>query len=515
MAGLSWSGPVGESGPVNGPPRIWPSVRALFEPMTSARMTLLWRLYGVMLALLWLQQVDHDSVFEFVGRAAGSHVALACGGLALIATGSSPVALVATALAGVWLLRQLLAGDVPTLEFVADEYLVQAGVPILAAIVTAVYVATLRRRGHAYRGDRTRDDLDELHARVFRIVLVTTLGFAGLHKLNADFFGPRSCIELAGLLGEHWPLPWSPPQPSPAAIVGLELLAAAMLLVYPRVGILLVLVVVAGLGHIGPAAFAATCTVLSLAFLDRGDLVHVQRAVARHWGSVLAVVTAVLIGSASVYRGSPNWLRYAMLEVLLIVAAGLTLAAAAPRIRALVRRPRLARLRPALLRWQRRAPSQPLPGLTSWLVLLLVVNGMTPYLGVKYRLSVAMLSNLRVDEERWNSYVVPEAVRLREHTPHTVVHWQPSGPWNPRPSKPGGVVLRDGLYAGAALREALDHAFSRRARGRLTLRWQGQTTEFELPADILSAKAWADARPSSPLWQAQLGPGDQPQACVH
>ena len=35
-----------------------------------------------------------------------------------------------------------------------------------------------------------------------------------------------------------------------------------------------------------------------------------------------------------------------------------------------------------------------------------ISNGMSPYLGLKYRLNFAMLSNLRVDEARWNSLLI-------------------------------------------------------------------------------------------------------------
>ena len=41
------------------------------------------------------------------------------------------------------------------------------------------------------------------------------------------------------------------------------------------------------------------------------------------------------------------------------------------------------------------------------------INGLSPYLGVKTQLTISMYSNLRVEsEERWNHFLVPEAVRV-------------------------------------------------------------------------------------------------------
>ena len=42
------------------------------------------------------------------------------------------------------------------------------------------------------------------------------------------------------------------------------------------------------------------------------------------------------------------------------------------------------------------------------------LNGFTPYLGVQYQHAAAMLSNLRIDDGCWNSYIIPESVRLTE-----------------------------------------------------------------------------------------------------
>jgi hypothetical protein len=483
----------------------------LVHPITSARMNLVWRLFGFVLVLLWLQHMDEDSVFTFAEKSAASLDALAICGLLLLAAGPSLLVLLGSAVVGAWFFADVLAG-VPTLDFMADEYAVQAGLPIVAVIVSGVHVAGVVLRRGARADAQLRAEVDDLHARIFRIFTLTTLAFAGLHKLNADFFATGSCATLANRLYTYWALPFEPPTAGPLGVVTLELLAAIMLLAYPRVGILLVVYVMAGLGHIGPTAFAATCVVMSLAFLDRGDIALVRSWFARRWGVVVASTLVVIGISFSSYEAYPPWLEYGLLEALLVAVTCMVIGVGVARLRhkATLRR----RLVPAALRWWKR-PATVVPGLSSWLALILIVNGMTPYLGVKYRFSVAMLSNLRVDQERWNSYVVPKWVRLRKSTPHVLVVWHPLGPWAEINPNNDQHYLSDGLFSADALSEALQDAATRRATGHLSLTYLDEGAEFELPADMLEAMSWVKHRPSSTLWQAQLGRGDEPQTCIH
>lgn len=482
----------------------------LARPITAARMTLLWRLFGLVLVVLWLQHMDADSAFVFVEESAPSLDAFAVIGLILLIAGPSVAVLLGAAAVAMWFLTEVFA-SVETLDFAADEYVIQAGLPIVVAIVTVAHVAVVVRRRGPGLDPRLRAEVDELHARIWRIFMVTTLAFAGLHKLNADFFAEDSCARLANRLLAWWGLPVEVPIAGPAALVALELLAAIMLLVLPRVGILLVVYAMAGLGHIGPVAFASTCVVMSLAFLDQGDAKLARAFLAKHWGLVAALTLVVIGISFSTFQTELPWLKFGLLEALLVVVTCTVIGTGITRLR---RKPGLRRrLTPAALRWWRR-PAKIMPGLASWLALILIVNGMSPYLGVKYRFSVAMLSNLRADHERWNSYVIPKWISLRKHTPHALVIWRPSGPWVAHPKR-SRHVLADGLFRGDTLQDALHDASARRARGHLTMRYRGESAEFELPNDILAAITWAKQRPSSMLWQEHLGPGDEPQVCVH
>ncbi|MFW5968438.1 MAG: hypothetical protein ACOCV2_13010, partial [Persicimonas sp.] len=60
-----------------------------------------------------------------------------------------------------------------------------------------------------------------------------------------------------------------------------------------------------------------------------------------------------------------------------------------------------------------RAPNR--ARLAAWAVVgLFVLNGLTPYLGVQYQHTGAMVSNLRIDRGCWNSLVFPESMRITD-----------------------------------------------------------------------------------------------------
>jgi hypothetical protein len=57
-----------------------------------------------------------------------------------------------------------------------------------------------------------------------------------------------------------------------------------------------------------------------------------------------------------------------------------------------------------------------------WLVapLLVVANGVSPYIGLKTQSVWTMYSNLQTEDDRWNHLLVPEAVRLFDYQDRTV-----------------------------------------------------------------------------------------------
>ena len=73
---------------------------------------------------------------------------------------------------------------------------------------------------------------------------------------------------------------------------------------------------------------------------------------------------------------------------------------------------------PALAR-SRLGRAAPLLGRRAWAAAaaacaLFWLHGLTPYTGLQYQHTAAMLSNLRIDTECWNSLVMPESLRLTD-----------------------------------------------------------------------------------------------------
>src|SRR5690606_26595872 len=101
-----------------------------------------------------------------------------------------------------------------------------------------------------------------------------------------------------------------------------------------------------------PVAFASTCVVMSLAFFDRGDIALVRRFMARRWGLVVAANLLVIATSFSTYDARLPWLKYGLLELVLVSVACVVVGTGIARLRT---RPGVrARLMPAAVRWLRR-----------------------------------------------------------------------------------------------------------------------------------------------------------------
>ncbi|MBZ5710194.1 hypothetical protein K7C98_13090, partial [Nannocystis pusilla] len=135
--------------------------------------------------------------------------------------------------------------------------------------------------------------------------------------------------------------------------------------------------------------------------------------------------------------------------------------------------------------------------------------GLSPYLGLKYRYSFAMLSNLRVDDARWNSLIMPRWIRLTRHDPF--VHVLRVQPPIPRSNK-NELVLAPGVYTPEEFRRRFEAA--RQRRSALELRYQGQSiTSPDLAAD-LGLAGFVHSLPARPLHQPALTL-TAPQQCIH
>jgi hypothetical protein len=241
-------------------------------------------------------------------------------------------------------------------------------------------------------------------APFLRVALVVTYAFAALAKLNRSFVDPAtSCATplTLGLLG-----PGAPVALAPTGTVVVEV-ALAVLLAVPRTrpaGLVLGLTFHAVLGVAGNVPFAGVALACYVAFLPTGAG---GRLLVPGWwrGAAPALVAGVwivgaLTGPSQDAPGlsgvpsaavSPTVRLLAQLVVVVLAAGGVALV--------------------IVTRGAAPARSGLAPVLATGTVVL-VLNGLAPYVGLKTDTAFEMFSGLRTEPGAWNSLVVPEAVRV-------------------------------------------------------------------------------------------------------
>lgn len=485
--------------------RVGAWLRLLWAAPRSAQLGVIWRIVGLAMVLLAWRTQEHQS--WAVSWRVGPPELHAMTGMALALTLLGPrlVVLLGTCAAWAALLRTVHAGDEPQLRFIADEYLLFAALPGVAAVSTIV--AALEHR------PASDGPLDAAIVRaqlwLLRLGALGTLGFATLHKLNADFLDPA--VSCAVHVGRDLVKLWGAPAwllPSPGQFLALEGLTPVLLVFYPGAGVVGVAVLALGLGHTGPFAFATLLVGMSLAF------VGVEEAAlwSARWrrAALIFVPVAAAAGcvSAALYRGREDWRPYLALELVIALVVALLLVT-----------PRAEPRRPW---WRPRPRERPwLPGryaqrsLCVYAALLLVVNGLSPYLGLKFRYSFAMVSNLRADDSRWNSLVVPRWLRLRADP---LVHVDAVYDANGEPAASGGPrtrLLLPGVYSPQELARRVSDARRVRAPWTLELRHRGVARVFADFAHSVEMQRFVAALPERRLFQDLLTPRGRPQKCVH
>lgn len=238
------------------------SARA-WSPIVGPQPALVWRLIAAAMLLSVLRGRTGDIVAGDLAHIPWPYHAITLTALTLLLAGPRLLTLAATAAAWLTLITYIVGGHDPHHDFIADEHLLFAAVPLLAAVSAAIIHIEQR---HADAPTREAA-LADAQLWILRLCTLTALGFAALHKLNHDFLDPvTSCATLLGTrLAEKWAVPFMPPPP--LAIVLAEFLIPLLLVLRPRAGVLALLLLAAGLGHLGPYAFNALLAALALAFL--------------------------------------------------------------------------------------------------------------------------------------------------------------------------------------------------------------------------------------------------------
>lgn len=362
------------------------------EPVRVDRLTIFSHLWAIAGLCEWTRWTFTES--------GGSWMLLASAGALFLAPNSVPALAV---FAVVQAFFHVLAANRPWNH---GLFMALVNLTILAGI------GRWRARGGSRRVASDRDALVETFGPPVRLALIALYLMTFTHKLNADFLNPdASCAGwLLGFLGRAYRVvpvtEWS--------IVGsiwgtlaVELLVP--LLLCSRRTVYVGLAMGAGF-HLflsqfgGLHGFAAMLFAVYFLFLPRAFTERIAARAAR-WPAPGLVATAVGVGTVLVawkllgrvghlphiYRGLVLWDGW-LLGVGMLFGRDLV---GAWRV------PADFGLRP---RW---APLWALP-------VVVVLNGLSPYVGLKTETSWAMYSNLRT-ETRPNHFVVPESVKLFGH----------------------------------------------------------------------------------------------------
>jgi len=463
---------------------------------------LLWRLFGVFVNQIFLLLHSWTkSVAALAELPLSFHLTHLCGAL-LVVLGPRLWLLTGMALsAGTWVGFHVIPDPYYQL---AEEFLPLVVVPAVGALL-----AFLGRRASAEWNETAQVSL-------VRTSVLLVMGFAAFHKLNADFFDPEvSCAMivpdrlLAALPFEEFARRLVPF----AGFFG-EALVPVLLIVWPRVGMPFALAIMTVIGHRGATPFTMLVIVMSLSFLRDGDRQAIAEGWRRFWPWLAGAALLAAVASFGVYRSfgaNRPWREFLTFE-LVILGVGFTLLwTVLPAIR-----------RGAWKDW--RTPGYrhdpiwcPDPAVRAVLAVLVVVgfvNGMTPYLGAKFRMSFAMFSNLRVDDERWNHLVVPRALFVPRSDSYVHVD-EVSGHTGPGRGTPGAVALKPSVLTSAGLDRRLLEMRRRGQDADVTFRYRGQTFVFEQAAGSAELARWIREVPAaSRLLQDGLTRG-RPQPCLH
>lgn len=340
---------------------------------------------------------------------------------------------------------------------------------------------------------------DRSHARTVRWATVAVYGVAAFHKLNRDFLdGAVSCA--AGgvkLLGENWSLPFGPSALDPFwpyAFLGCELGLVLLFRLRPRWAIPIALTMHVPLTIVFAPAFAWVMVAGYPCFFTSEELERLGHRLATRWRWVVAIAVPLASLDAILYfRG--HWISYPAWQ---LSEAGVWLLWAAAWV--------------ALGPWSdvratgwSEGASRPWRG--RLLIALFLLDAMTPYLGLQFHHTAAMLSNLRIDRGCWNHLIVPEAVRLRD----PYVRVDRAEPAEGATGRSELIAhLRERLWPPHALHEAIDEACR---HGAAPLRLEGtfEGERFDTPDGCASLPIPA-GQPG--LYQTNLD-RHCPQRCIH
>ncbi len=334
-----------------------------------------------------------------------------------------------------------------------------------------------------------------------RYATVTVYAMAAVHKLNAGFFDASVSCAAAGaeVLARNWAMPILASRELialyPAIFVAVEIAIAALLVWRPLLGVGLAAAAHIPLAIVFDPAYPFVMASGWICCFTERDLVFTWRTLRDRWPLVVAIGGGLGAASFALYMLGhdvvyPLW-QLEEIALWCIVVLVLVLLWDA--------RGRLA-LR-TLGAWRDEIAAKPI---AVGLAALFVLKTLTPYTGLWFHHSAAMLSNLRTDRGCWNHFLFPEAMRVRD--PYVRLSRVELDPADPELAS----SFERRLFSPQALRRAAaDVCASHAAQAELD--YDGRVEHVDLcDVGVLPTVTLPGVR----RYQENLE-GQCPQACIH
>jgi|GEM_PF-967830 len=492
---------------------------------------LLTRSLGLLFYLNLLCHLLKRSVGDFLTRYPVATLYLGLCGLALMLAGPRLFLFILAFLAGTDFFLKVLYGEGgPGLHQQAAEYPFFVLMPFsLTLLVLAMWrrTSTASSSSPEERWAAFQEGFERQCVMFFRWAALTTLFFVSFHKMNEDFFNAATSCEGAvkQFYSKNWSFEWLPALASisaPWMVVLLEgPVPIALLLTFRKLGVIVVALVYGTIAFCDALTITLCLILPSLAFLtseDRHFIKSHSKILVLIWAGILAVW---LPFSCSNYLGIRPWFQPALYQS--IVIAVLVTVGGAQIISLVTTRADGLRRSPLRRLGFKVATLVPTGKTGRWVVgcamVVWLLNGFSPYLGFKFNYSFAMLSNLRVDDARWNHLFMPKWIRLTKHDGFFHVHKATVQYGSKENAKlKGAVTLRSGLFSPEAFHDEMKRLRSLRGAVELTVLFehQGSTYDFQGQVSDLSFLTFLDKLPQPHgHWLHDYLPAQGPMGCKH
>lgn len=487
-----------------------------------------------MLYLTCLGHWGKNSLVTYLERFPSSSLMTGICGFVLMVTGPRLFALLAATISStsfLWRVVQGSAGVGPRQQ--AAEYVLLMLLPMALAMLALLLFCALRNLDNGWK--KLMEEFEKNTVIIFRWTALTTMFFAGFHKLNSDFlFSSVSCEHVVKQYAvRNWSffgLEQALSHTSPLAIIILEsVVPIILLLISPRLGVI-VTIAVYGMISLTDALVVTLCVIVpALAFLrqeDWDDLRASPKMPCLIWCSLLLVWLPV---SSAHYKGTRPWFQPALYQSLLLFILTVLIWILVKELVCKLRDRRrfcsiilvrelissIAQGGPVLLPCNFRGCLV----VVAW-IMLLSFNGFSPYLGIKFNYSFAMLSNLRVDDSRWNHIFVPKWVRLTKHDGfiHVLFVEITNLNYGITPQTTAGRRLKPGLFSPQAFHDILnqDIQIKDNIELKILLEYKGEAFDY---AGNLAESGFdafrAQLPPPKGHWLHDFLAPDGPMGCKH